>query len=186
MQITEAIALEHATLLRLFDQVERVLPSLGSAAEVGTLATVVEGLLRTHAELEIKFAFVALDHALHDKGRLATLHQDHRELDERLRQVHEAPTCERARRLLRAAMRASREHFRHEERELFPVLERALGLGVLAALGEAFKKASKAKTNGPRSAALGLRLDAGLVPQTGTTRPRPARRFRCRTNRSAG
>jgi hypothetical protein len=49
-------------------------------------------------------------------------------------------------------MRASREHFRREERNLFPAVERALGLGVLSALGEAFKKASKAKTKGAQPA----------------------------------
>jgi hypothetical protein len=141
MKITEAIAVEHATLLRVFDQIERVLPGLRSAAEVGTLATILEGLLRTHAQLEVDLAFVALHHALHHKWRLATLHQDHREMDERLRRVHQAATCGGARRLLQAAMLTSREHFRHEERNLFPAVARVLGLGVLAALGEAFKEA---------------------------------------------
>ena len=156
MKITEAIALEHATLLRVFDQVERVLPRLRSAAEVGTLATILEGLLRTHVELEVDLAFVALDHTLHHKRRLATLHQDHQEIDERLHQVRQAATCEEARRLLQAAMDTSREHFRYEERNLLPAVERALGLGVLTVLGGAFKKASKAKTKGPHSAGLGL------------------------------
>jgi len=50
--------------------------------------------------------------------------------------------------LLREALQASREHFLDEERRLFPEVERALGLGVLTVLGEAFKKASKAKTKG--------------------------------------
>jgi hypothetical protein len=58
-------------------------------------------------------------------------------------------------RLLRAAMRASREHFRHEERDLFPLLEQALGLGVLTALSAVFKKASKAKTKRAQPAGLG-------------------------------
>lgn len=116
MQITEAIAVEHATLLEVFDQVEQVLPELTSAAEVGRLARILEGLLGTHAELEVNFAFVALDHTLHQRKRLRTLYQDHGESDGRLRQVHAAPTCERARGLLRTAMRASREHFRDEER----------------------------------------------------------------------
>jgi hypothetical protein len=150
MKITEAIALEHATLLRVFDQVERVLPGLSSAAEVGTLATILEGLLSTQAQLEANFAFAALDDALRHKGLLAAPHEGHRELDAQLRQVQEASTCEEGSRLLRAAMRAAREHFRHEERDLFPVLERSLGLGVLAALGEAFKKAMKAKATGRR------------------------------------
>jgi hemerythrin-like domain-containing protein len=131
----------------VFDQVEDILPRLRSVAEVGTVATILEGLLRSHAQLEVNFAFTALDHALEHKGRLATLHQDHREVDDRIRHVQEAPTCELARERLRVAMRASREHFRWEERELFPVLERTLGLGVLAALGEAFSKATKIKAN---------------------------------------
>jgi hypothetical protein len=156
MKITEAIALEHGTLLRVFDQVELVLPRLRSAAEVGTMATILEGLLGTHAQLEVNFAFVALDQAQYNKRRLATLHQDHQEMDDRFRQVHQAATCGGARRLLRVAMRASREHFCAEERRLFPAVERALGLGVLNALGEAFKKASKARPKGAPLTGLAL------------------------------
>jgi iron-sulfur cluster repair protein YtfE (RIC family) len=155
MQVTEAIALEHASLLRVFGQVERVLPRLRSAAEVATLATIVEGLLNTHRELEINFAFVALDHSLHHKKRLTTLYEDHQELDERLRQVHEAPTCARAGGLLKAGLGAARAHFHEEERDLFPMLEQALGLGVLAALGEAFQKAARAEVSGARARAPG-------------------------------
>jgi iron-sulfur cluster repair protein YtfE (RIC family) len=151
MQVTEAIALEHASMLRLFGQIERVLPRLRSAAEVATLATIVEGLLNTHRELEVNFAFVALDHSLHHKKRLTTLYEDHQELDERLRQVREAPTRARARGLLKAGLGAARAHFNEEERHLFPVLKRALGTGVSAALGEAFQKAARAKENGARA-----------------------------------
>ena len=156
MGITEVIAMEHVTLLRVFDQVERILPGLRSAEEVGTMATLLEGMLGTNAQLEGDFAFAALDPAPHDKRGLAALHEEHREVDDRFRRVGQAATCEGARRLLRAAMCASREHFRHEERDLFPVVERALGLGVLTALGGAFKRASKAKTKGARSARLRL------------------------------
>jgi hemerythrin-like domain-containing protein len=145
MKVTEAIALEHATLLRVFDEVERISPQLGSAAEAGRLATIVEKLLGTHAELETNFAFVALDHALHDEGHLTTLHQEHRELDDRLRRVHEATDCEEACGLLRAGLGGARAHFQREERELFPLLERALGSGALAILGEAFKKSAQTK-----------------------------------------
>lgn len=152
MKITEAIALEHAILLRVFDEVERVLPGLRSAAEVGTLATILEGLLSTQAQLEANFAFAALDGALRYKRRLAALHEGHRELGEQLRQVHEASACEEASRLLVAATGAAREHLHSEERDLFPVLERSLGLGMLAALGEAFKKTMKAKATGGRQA----------------------------------
>ena len=186
MTITEAIALEHVTLSRVFDQVERVLPGLGSTAEVGRMATILEGLLGTHAQLETNLAFVALDHALQHKKRLVTLHQEHREMDQRLLQVHQAATCGGARRLLLAAMRASRQHFRHEERDLLPVLDGALGPGALTALGQAFKEGPKAKSKGTQQAPLALQPDAGLVHQRGTTPPGPAARSRRRTNRSAG
>ena len=148
MKVTDAIALEHAILLRVFDEVERVLPRLRSAAEVRTLATIVEGVLETHAELEINFAFVALDHTLYHKRRLTTLHHDHRELKDQFRRVHNAPTCQEARRRLRAGMGAARAHFGNEERGLFPNVERTLGLPALTALGEGFKKAAKAKAKG--------------------------------------
>ena len=46
MKITEAIALEHVTLLRVFDEVERVLPRLRSLLEVCTIATILEGCCR--------------------------------------------------------------------------------------------------------------------------------------------
>jgi hypothetical protein len=77
-------------------------------------------------------------------------------MDERFRLVCRAATCGRARQLLRGAMRASRKHFRHEERMLLPVVERSLGLGVLTALGEAFKKTSGAKKT--RAYMAGLRV----------------------------
>ena len=148
MKVTEAIALEQAPLMRVFDEVERTLPGLGSAEEAVRLATMVEKLLGTHAELEINFAFVTLDHALHDEGHLTKLHQEHRELDDRLRRVHEATNCEEACGLLRAGLVGARAHFQREERELFPVLERALGMGALTTLGQAFGKAAQAKANG--------------------------------------
>lgn len=157
MKITEAIALEHASLSRVFDEVKRVLPRAESAGEVGRMAAMLEELLKTHAELETEFAFVALDDAPHHNRRLAALRHDHRELDERFRQAQKAASCEAARRLLRGGIRAAREHFRNEERNLLPAVERALGLGVLTALGGAFKKkAMRAKSKGQEQTGLGI------------------------------
>ena len=64
----------------------------------------------------------------------------------RLQRVHEATNCEEACGLLRAGLGGARTHFQQEERELFPVLERALGIGALAILGEAFVKATQTKS----------------------------------------
>ena len=139
MKITEAIVAEHVTFMNMFDQIELLLPSMNSQAEVSIIATMVEGLLGDHAQLETKFAFVPLDHAVLHKLQIETMHREHHEMDDRLHQVHRAGTCKQARRLLRAAMRASVRHFRDEERYILPALERALKPEALAALGKGFE-----------------------------------------------
>jgi hemerythrin-like domain-containing protein len=126
MKITEALVAEHTIFLNVFDQIERVLPSLTTPAEVQTMAGIVEGLLEGHARTETNLAYLALDHVLEHSGELKRMHQDHHEIDDRLRRVRSASTCAQARRLLKSAITASREHFRAEERSVFPLLERTL------------------------------------------------------------
>jgi hemerythrin-like domain-containing protein len=66
------------------------------------------------------------------------MHQDHHEIDDRLRKVHAANTCAEARRLLKVAITASREHFRGEERSVFPLLEKVLQEETLTELGQSW------------------------------------------------
>ena len=126
MKITEALVAEHIIFLNVFDQIERVLPSLATPAEVRTMARIVEGLLEAHAKTETNLAYLALDHVMEHNGELKRMHQDHHEIDDRLSKVHTANTCVQARRLLKSAITASREHFRAEECSVFPLLERTL------------------------------------------------------------
>ena len=136
MRITEALVAEHTIFLNVFDQIERVLPSLATPAEVQTMASIVEGLLQGHAKTETDLAYLALDHVMHHNGELKRMHQEHHEIDDRLRKVHAAGTCAQARRLLKSAITASREHFRAEERSVFPLLERTLQEETLKELGK--------------------------------------------------
>jgi hemerythrin-like domain-containing protein len=136
MKITEALVAEHTIFLSVFDQIERVLPSLTTPAEVTTMARIVEGLLAGHAETETNLAYLALDHVLADNGELKRMHQDHDEIDDRLREVHTANTCAQARRLLKLALGATREHFRGEERSVFPLVEQVLQEETLVQLGQ--------------------------------------------------
>jgi hemerythrin-like domain-containing protein len=138
MKITEALVAEHSIFLGVFDQIERALPSLTTPAEVKTMASVVEGMLEGHAKSETNLAYLALDHVLAQNGELKRMHQDHHEIDDRLRQVHTTSTCAEARRLLGAAIAASREHFRPEERSLFPMLEQVLQEDTLTELGQSW------------------------------------------------
>ena len=136
MRITEALVAEHTIFLSVFDQIERVLPSLATSAEVRTMASIVEGLLEGHARTEANLAYLALDHVLQQNGELKRMHQDHHEIDDRLRQVRTAKTCAEARRLLKLAIASSREHFQCEERSVFPMLEKSLREETLTALAK--------------------------------------------------
>jgi hemerythrin-like domain-containing protein len=100
------------------------------------MASVVEGMLEGHAKSETNLAYLALDHVLAQNGELKRMHQDHHEIDDRLRKVRTASTCAEARRLLKTAIAASREHFRAEERSVFPLLEKALQEDTLTELGQ--------------------------------------------------
>jgi hypothetical protein len=135
--ITDALVAEHRVFADLFDHIDNSLPNLGTLAEVRLLITLLELLLGSHAEAERDLAYVALDHMLKEKGRVDRLHQDHREIDQRLRRARKATDVEEARRLLKASITASREHFRREERTVFPLLESALQPDTLVALGTA-------------------------------------------------
>ncbi len=154
MKITEAIAAEHATLLRRFDEVERVLPRMGSRAEVCAMAAILEGLLEGCADLEVNLVFVPLDRALHYKGPLTRLAQDQQDISQRMQRVRRAATCAQARRLLLAALRASRAHFRNEERALLPALEKALTPELLVSLGESFNRSLGVLTERPEPLSL--------------------------------
>jgi len=142
MKITEALVSEHTIFLSVFDQIERVLPSLSSPVEVRTMANIVEGLLQGHSEAEANLAYLALDHVLANNGELKRLHQDHHEIDDRLKRVHSAKTCAEARRLLKLALLTSREHFQLEERAVFPLLEKVLRQKTLRELGRAWLQRS--------------------------------------------
>ena len=138
MKITEALVAEHTIFLSVFDQIERALPSLTTPAEVVTMARIVEGMLEGHAKSETNLAYLALDHVMEHNGELKRMHQDHHEIDDRLRKVHTANTCAEARRLLKTAITASREHFRGEERSVFPLLEQVLQEETLTELGQSW------------------------------------------------
>jgi hemerythrin-like domain-containing protein len=125
MKITEALVAEHTIFLGVFDQIERVLPSLTTLVEVMTMARIVEGLLEGHAKTETNLAYLALDHVQEQNGELKQMHQDHHEIDDRLRKVQTAST-------------ATREHFRGEERSVFPLLEKVLQEETLTKLGQSW------------------------------------------------
>lgn len=142
MKITEALRIEHTVFCAVFDQVERALPSVSTPLELQTLAKIVESLLTGHAERETNLAYLALDHTLANKGELDRLYEEHHEIDQRLKAVFNAKTGAEGRRLLKAAIGFSREHFRMEEQFFFPLMENVLQPETLEELGAPWKEPS--------------------------------------------
>ena len=138
--ITEALVLEHAVYREVFDQIERVLAGSQSASEVKLLASVVEVLLIGHGKTETDLAYSALDHALADRGALNQLHQDHHEIAGQFKPIHRTTDPAKALRRLKQALAATREHFRREEKIVFPVLEQTLQPDTLGALGSQWRE----------------------------------------------
>ncbi len=151
--ITEALTTEHRVFTAIFDHIERVLPEAQRVEEVRLLAGLVEALLRAHSEAETNLAYVALDHVLADRGELDQLHQDHHEIDGRLRGAQAAKDRGEARRLLKGALRVSREHFAREEQAVFPLINRSLSPEVLAALGKAWAQRDASAGHSPEPVA---------------------------------
>ena len=146
--ITQALIMEHAVFCEVFEQIERVLANPVSASEVKLLASVVEGLLRGHAETETNLAYAALDHALADRGLLNRLYQDHHEIDDHFKRIHHLTDPAEARVLLQKALTATREHFRSEEKHVFPMLEKILQPDTLGMLGRKWAENHSATRRG--------------------------------------
>jgi hypothetical protein len=138
MKITDALIAEHVAFSGVFDQIERLLPKAQTVDEVKLLGSLVEGLLGGHAETEQDLAYAAVDHVLEDKNQLRRMHQDHQEIDAHLNRVQAATDLVEGQRLLRAAVKASRKHFRSEERTVFPLINQVLRSEMLAELGDAW------------------------------------------------
>jgi iron-sulfur cluster repair protein YtfE (RIC family) len=133
--ITRALSAEHQMFAAVFAQVEELLPGLNRLAEVRRLARLVEGLLLSHAQVEDDLLMLARDHGAEDKRCYDRCHHEHQEIDSQLTRVHSAPNIARARKLLGGAMAASRKHFKHEERKVFPLLEKGMKPEALTKLG---------------------------------------------------
>jgi hemerythrin-like domain-containing protein len=142
--ITKTLSLEHAVFCKVFAQIERVLSVTSSAPEIKLLASVVEGLLSGHGETETNLAYAALDRALANRGTLEQLYQDHREIDDHFKRIHQTDDPVVALRLLEKALAATREHFRREEKIVFPILEKTLRPDTLWILGGEWQARSSA------------------------------------------
>jgi hemerythrin-like domain-containing protein len=138
MKITEALFAEHLVFHSLFDHLEETAPRLKTAAEIRSLAALMESLLAAHSRTEDELFIGPLEHCFEQIGQCESFHQEHEEIDKCLKLAQKARDARRARQLLLAAVVSSRRHFDKEERIVFPLAERVLNGKTLTKLGQSW------------------------------------------------
>ena len=136
MKITEALYAEHLVFHNMFDHIEAAAPKLKTLAEVKSLASLMEQLLKAHSDTEDELFIGPLEHCFEQIGQRDAFLEEHQEIDNSLRNVQETKDFKKARQLLLSAVAYSRKHFDKEERIVFPMAERFLNSKTLAALGQ--------------------------------------------------
>lgn len=135
MRLTDALLGEHAVIYALLDHVEQELPALEVLADVQRVTRMLAAALVSHARVEDRMLFSALEVHLGSEGPLAVMRQEHVELEAAIEDIASAATCAAAAERLRYALEVTRDHFVKEERVLFHMARQFMSDGDLESLG---------------------------------------------------
>jgi len=139
MKITEILIAEHTVFYSLFNHIEATVPKAKTLAVVKALAVTMDTLTRPHSETEDELFIKPLEHCFDQIGHQATFHEEHELIEQSLDQVLKTKDLKLAKKLLLAAVTASRRHFDKEERTVFPLAERVLKSKTLTELGKQWR-----------------------------------------------
>jgi iron-sulfur cluster repair protein YtfE (RIC family) len=135
MRLTDALLGEHAVIYALLEHVEQELAGLDVLADVQRLTRTLTATLISHARVEDRMLFPALEVHLGREGPLAVMRQEHAEIETAIEDVASAGTCAAAVERLRYALQATRDHFVKEERVLFHMARQFMSEQDLERLG---------------------------------------------------
>ena len=138
MKVTDMLVSHHAMLRSVCNEIEHVMGEAETTEVIVSLAKVVEGLIRDHAEAESNMLFAPLDSLLLEKGQFQQFYTKHEEYLDMLKRVGQPPPGRDARSLLSEAIAALRHHFDAEERVVIPLAEKTFEPESLEKLGEAW------------------------------------------------
>ena len=137
--IIDGLVAEHRVFLTIFDQIERSLPEIKTTGEIALICRILERLIHDHGTAETDLAYITFDHVLKEQNRCTRLSHDHEEIDGLLREVETIQDLAEARSRLKVSLNACRIHFKDEERNVFPLIEKTVQHETLVALGRAWK-----------------------------------------------
>lgn len=136
MQITTALLGEHGLLYAQCDHLAQLLPTFSTLQHLHCHVDLLSAALRSHAHLEDRLLFTALDPYLEEKRALAIMRVEHEGIDYALAALPQIHDLAKARAGLDFVIAIVRRHCDREEQFIYPLVEETLPSTQLDHLGE--------------------------------------------------
>ena len=145
MKLTDVLLGEHAAFRALLDQIEEMVSYAGEVAQIESAMTVLATEVKSHADLEEKLLFPALEPYVESDELFAEMHGDHQQIKLGLERIANARYLNEALEAVRQTLNIARGHFKNEEQQLYALADKVLDEETLIQLGEAWATAHSMK-----------------------------------------
>ncbi len=145
MKLIDVLLGEHAVFNALLDEVEEMASFAGEVAQIESAMTVLTTEIKSHAALEEKLLYPALEPYVETDELFAEMRADHEQIRSGLERIENAWDLDEALDAVRQALDITRKHFKNEEEKLYALAEEVLDDETLTRLGEAWAKAHSVK-----------------------------------------
>ncbi len=145
MKLTDMLRGEHAVFRALFDEIEEMASFAGEVAQIESAMTVLATEIKSHAALEEKLLFPALEPHVKTGELLAEMYADHEKIRSGLGRIENARDLNEALEAVRQTLGIAREHIKNEEEKLYALAEEVLDDETHTRLGEAWVTARPVK-----------------------------------------
>ncbi len=145
MKLTDMLRGEHAAFRALLDEIEEMASFAGEVAQIESAMTVLRTEIKSHAALEEKLLFPALEPHVETDELFAEMRADHEQIRSGLERIENARDLDEALEAVRRTLNIVRKHFKNEEEKLYALAEEVLDDETLIRLGEAWATARSVK-----------------------------------------
>ena len=143
MKLTDALIGEHGAFFALFDTIEEMAGAVGDVAQIESASAALAAEIRSHARLEEKLLFPALEPHEGSSVLFAKMRAEHERIRRGLQRIENARDINEALEAVSQTLIIVRAHFQNEENILYAFAEKVLDDETLSQLGEAWAAARK-------------------------------------------
>ncbi len=146
MKLTDLLMGEHAAFRALLDEIEKMSSFAGEVARIESAMTVLTTEVKSHAALEEKLLFPALEPHVETDELFTEMCTDHEKIRLGLERIEVARDLDEALEAVRQTLDIARKHFKNEEERLYALAEEVLDEDTLNQLGEAWATSHSVKS----------------------------------------